>query len=142
MRERSLKRRVSKKEEIKWRAEEKERYIYTREWSQDYKMASLIPVIVLNFAGFLLCPVALFPSSTPPFLSLLPLYSEPHTRSPAAILTYCYGSSLLTESKRISSPSSKELSRDDSWILLRDDSNEYSRRDASVIYDGPAASSY
>lgn len=60
--------------------------------SQDYKMASLIPVIVLNFAGFLLCPIVLLLSSAPPFLFLLPFYSQPHSQPlsllPAPLVAY------------------------------------------------------
>jgi len=103
--------------------------IYANDPGQDYKMASLIPVTILNFARFLL-------SSR--HLSLRLLFCLPHfllsLRAPRsqtdAILPCTARSALLTESRRISS--SKRLPGDDSRILLRDDSNEYGRRDALI----------
>lgn len=82
--------------------------IYANDLEQDYKMASLIPVTVLNFALGSFCPLALVPSrllfsfSSSPFAASLAL-------SVSAPVTLTY-SSLLTESKRTSSSFSKELS--------------------------------
>lgn len=117
--------------------------IYANDLEQDYKMASLTPVTVLNFARCLLSSLALSLSLPLSFSRRLRLSLSPTFFSflhlllllrASAIFTYCYaGSSLLTELKGSSSPcAQRKLPGDDSRILLRDDSDEYGRRDAPI----------